>query len=279
MGHDGALSHSSSFDHRRRPATFRTAMATAFFCPTSTTSRLPRVTPGVEEVPPQHRVVLGQHRDDHGRILRALALVHGRGVGGHQRVELAQAVDVLAPVEPRGQLPGFGVDVGDLTDVAVVDLLVVVVLDLHHLVARREGPAEALDLALAGRVEGGLQLDVQRAGAGAAPVHRAQHLDVVDGIETEALRDPRRAPDRRSARRRSPAPRPARSRSRCRRPAGPDPGMTPRLIPCALVTIRLRAAWRKTSVSRTTGTAPGGDDVGQHLARPHRRATDRRRPR
>ena len=44
-GHDGALSHSSSFDHRRRPATFRTAMATAFFCPTSTTSRLPRVTP------------------------------------------------------------------------------------------------------------------------------------------------------------------------------------------------------------------------------------------
>src|SRR5712692_5563259 len=38
-------SHSASFDHRRRPETLRTAMATAFFCPTSTTSRLPRVTP------------------------------------------------------------------------------------------------------------------------------------------------------------------------------------------------------------------------------------------
>ena len=35
----------SSFDHRRRPETFRTAMATAFFCPTNTTRRLPRVTP------------------------------------------------------------------------------------------------------------------------------------------------------------------------------------------------------------------------------------------
>jgi hypothetical protein len=31
-------SHSCNFDHRRRPETFRTAMATAFFCPTNTTS-------------------------------------------------------------------------------------------------------------------------------------------------------------------------------------------------------------------------------------------------
>src|SRR3954471_7784064 len=37
--------HSLSFDQRRRPETLGTAMATAFFCPTSTTSRLPRVTP------------------------------------------------------------------------------------------------------------------------------------------------------------------------------------------------------------------------------------------
>jgi hypothetical protein len=31
-------SHSLSFDHRLRPDTLRTAMATAFLCPTSTTS-------------------------------------------------------------------------------------------------------------------------------------------------------------------------------------------------------------------------------------------------
>src|SRR5712691_5765208 len=41
----GAASHSFSFDHRRRPETLRTAIATAFFWPTSTTSFLPRVTP------------------------------------------------------------------------------------------------------------------------------------------------------------------------------------------------------------------------------------------
>ena len=39
------LSHSANFDHRRRPEALRTAMATAFFCPTKTTSRLPLVTP------------------------------------------------------------------------------------------------------------------------------------------------------------------------------------------------------------------------------------------
>ena len=33
-------------------------------------------------------------------------------------------------------------------------------------------------------------------------------------------------------------------------------GSRPRLIRCALVMIRLSAAWRKISVSRTTGTAP-----------------------
>ena len=38
-------SHSSSFDQRRRPETLRTAIAMAFFWPTRTTRRLPRVTP------------------------------------------------------------------------------------------------------------------------------------------------------------------------------------------------------------------------------------------
>ena len=42
---DQRPSHSSSFDQRRRPETFFTAMATALCWPTSTTSRLPRVMP------------------------------------------------------------------------------------------------------------------------------------------------------------------------------------------------------------------------------------------
>ena len=79
--------------------------------------------------------MLGEHRDDHGRILRALALVYCRGVGWCQRVQLVEAVDVLAPVEPRGQLPGLGVDIGHLPDITVVDVLAVIVHDhrrFHH---------------------------------------------------------------------------------------------------------------------------------------------------
>ena len=36
-----------------------------------------------------------------------------------------------------------------------------------------------------------MQLDVERAGADATPVHRAQHLNVADGVKAEAVRDPR----------------------------------------------------------------------------------------
>src|SRR5438309_6292120 len=93
-------SHSCSFDQRRRPGTLRTAMATAFFCPTKTTSRLPRVT----QITLQPRVVLDHDRDHDGRILRALALVDGRGVGGHQSVELAKAIGHRTPVEAGGEL-------------------------------------------------------------------------------------------------------------------------------------------------------------------------------
>lgn len=39
-----SASHSLSLDQRRCPETFPVAIATAFFCPTSTTSFLPRVT-------------------------------------------------------------------------------------------------------------------------------------------------------------------------------------------------------------------------------------------
>jgi len=43
--HQEGRNHSCSFDHRRRPEMLRTAIATAFFCPPSTTNRLPRVMP------------------------------------------------------------------------------------------------------------------------------------------------------------------------------------------------------------------------------------------
>src|SRR5260370_33891109 len=45
--------------------------------------------------------------------------------------------------------------------------------------------------AFAGRVQGGLELNVKRAGDDATPVHRTKHLDVANGIEAEPFGDPR----------------------------------------------------------------------------------------
>src|SRR5262244_3450860 len=137
----GGRSHSASFDQRRRPETLRTAIATAFFWPTSTTSFLPRVTP----VYSRFRC----SRDDHGRILRTLAFVDGHGVGRHQRVEFAKSVGDGAAVKAGDEFAIVGIDVIDIADVTVINILCVVVLNLHHLFAGRESPPEALDLTLA----------------------------------------------------------------------------------------------------------------------------------
>src|SRR6267378_2644633 len=107
---------------------------------------------GVEEVPLQHGVVLGHHRDDDGGVLRALAFVNRRSIGRHQRVECAKAVSNGTAVKAGRKLARLRVYIVDVADVAVINLLVVIVLDLHDLVAGCEGPAEAFDLALAGGV-------------------------------------------------------------------------------------------------------------------------------
>src|SRR5262249_17306630 len=138
----------------------------------------------------QHGVMLRQHWNDDRRIFGALALVDGHGVSRNQGVQLAEAVDYGTPIETGSEFAIFRIDFHDVADIAVVDLLVVVVLDLHDLVAGCEDPAESLDLTFAGRIQCRLQFDVERARTDAAPVHRAQHLDILDGIEAEAARNP-----------------------------------------------------------------------------------------
>jgi hypothetical protein len=87
---------------------------------------------------------------------------------GYQHVELAKSVSDGSAVKARDDLARIRVDVVDITNIAVVDLLIVVVLDLHDLVAGG-GPAEPS--AIAGRIERGLQFDVQRTCPRAAAVH------------------------------------------------------------------------------------------------------------
>ena len=54
--------------------------------------------------------------------------------------EAAGVLRDMAAVETGGEFAGVGIDIVDVTDVAVVDLLLVVVLDLHHLVGGGNAP-------------------------------------------------------------------------------------------------------------------------------------------
>ena len=76
----------------------------------------------------EHGVVLRHDRDDHGRIFRTLALVDGCGVGRHQRVEFTKAVCDDATVEDGVELAVIGINIVYVADVAVINLLVVVVV-------------------------------------------------------------------------------------------------------------------------------------------------------
>src|ERR1700732_494316 len=106
----------------------------------------------IDQLSLQHRVMLGRQRDNDGSVFRSLALVDRCRVGQHQLVQLADTVDHLPALEIDRQFALLQVEARDDTKVAVVDLLVVVVLDLHALVAETEGPAEPLDTDIARRV-------------------------------------------------------------------------------------------------------------------------------
>ena len=147
--------------------------------------------PRVKQVPLQHGVMLGQDRDDNGGVLGTLRLVDGGRVGEHNLVQLTELIDDLPAVEIDQDLCFIRVDCSDEPDVAVEGVLLVVVLNLHHLVADAVGEPETLNdrLVLSLRIEGRLQIEIQRAGADAAAVHRAQNLHVTDCVEPETRWD------------------------------------------------------------------------------------------
>src|SRR5262249_61571435 len=101
--------------------------------------------------------------------------MNGHRVCGHQHVEFSKSVSDGSAIETRNDLTRVGVNIVDVADITVVDLLVVIVLDLHHLVAAAESPAEPLDLPITGGIERCLQLDVQLARAHATSVAWAPH--------------------------------------------------------------------------------------------------------
>src|SRR5439155_22869074 len=142
--------------------------------------------------------MLYHQRNNYGGIFGALAFVDCRRIGEHQLVEFAKAVDHLAALEVDGDLTFLHIDARHDAQVAVIDLPVIVVLDLHHLVAGAEGPAEALDADLTRRVQHLLQFDVERAGAEPPAVHRAEHLDIAYRVMCSPTSTPRPGGSRKS---------------------------------------------------------------------------------
>src|SRR6516225_6052355 len=63
--------------------------------------------------------MLGEHRDDHSRVFRALAFMNGRRVRGHQHVELSKSVSDGSALEDRNDLTRSGIDLVDGADIAV----------------------------------------------------------------------------------------------------------------------------------------------------------------
>src|SRR3974390_3763257 len=132
--------------------------------------------------------MLSKHWDNHSGIFRPLAFVNGRRVGRHQHIELTESVCDGSAVEGHGELPRIGIEINDGADVAVVDLFLIVILNLHHLITRCKGPTESLDLAIAGGMERCLQLNVKRSRTNTTAIHRTQPLAVTDGIMENTIR-------------------------------------------------------------------------------------------
>ena len=129
-----------------------------------------------------------EQRDDYHGVLAALRLVDADAVGEGEVARLGALEVMLLAVELDHQLARAGVDRPHGADVAVEEVLVVVVPELDDLVARAElaaGGAHHLGPTVVpgpGRVECGLQLEVEVGHAGHALVHRSEYLHVVHGV-------------------------------------------------------------------------------------------------
>ena len=119
----------------------------------------------------------GIENHDDGGVFAALALVDGAGVGELQFVEFVVLVGDEFFVEEDGDFAFFFVDAVDDSDVAVKDVLVVIVLDLHDAVA--DAPFDA-DHLVAGHawVQQFLQEWVQFDNAEGAFAHGDKNLQV-----------------------------------------------------------------------------------------------------
>jgi hypothetical protein len=83
-------SHSRCFDQRRRPETFLTAIATAFFCPSKDDEPLAAGDTSVKQIALQHHLVLNGN-DDSGKF-RTLRFMDRHRVSEDDPIEFAERI-------------------------------------------------------------------------------------------------------------------------------------------------------------------------------------------
>jgi hypothetical protein len=85
--------------------------------------------PDVNQVPLQHRVVLGRQRDDHGRYSEPWLLWIVVALGEHQLIELAKAVSNFATIEVDAEFAFLQIDAN--TTLLIVVLVVGLVFEAY----------------------------------------------------------------------------------------------------------------------------------------------------
>jgi hypothetical protein len=89
---------------------------------------------GINQIPLEHHVVLLGDGNHYDWIFRPLRLADGRRVIQHQFIQFAKRLGDDVLIESGRHFLLVLVDMGHKRDVAVIDVLVIVVLDLHDIV-------------------------------------------------------------------------------------------------------------------------------------------------
>src|SRR5262249_52784106 len=84
----------------------------------------------------------------------------------------------------------FGIDLGDLSNIPVVDILLVIIDCLEDFIPRGIGPAKLGEAWRRLRIEGLLEHGVEGPRTETPPVHRGQDLDIANRMESKALGNP-----------------------------------------------------------------------------------------
>ncbi len=132
--------------------------------------------------------MLGCHQNYHGRVLTALRLVDGAGIGQAEFVQFVELVGHPPTVEIYLDFLVLGGNRPNLPDIPIIDVLVVIIPHLHDAIAGAVYAPVARDRLALG-IKHVLQDGVHILGAQLKSAHGRQELDVRARVQAEPLGD------------------------------------------------------------------------------------------